>query len=330
MSCNSDGETPNTGALNADSVITAFLDSAGVTATRTQSGVYVYSVVDNPAGAQVTQAGQVLAFYYTLIDLDSNAIASFRPTDGDSLLYKFGSNAVYPIGLDNGFGTMRTGETYNFILPPSQGYEDAPSITTADGTGITLMQVDLVGLFSENDINTIELAQIDDYIRVNDLNDTVSVTIDRIDTTFIGGMILSIDTTFNFEIDSVEYFNSGVRYKELVEGMGNNPINGDTVIIDYRLEYLDGTVIASESNFTYVVGSGIPGFLIPGLEFGIGLMPPGERALIMIPSAQGYRESARVVPRSIIPELITARIIPDYVADVEPYRPIVFDVTRTR
>ena len=330
LSCNNDGDNLSTGTLDPDSVISAWLDSMNITATRDASGIYYYPVTENPSGSAVSQAGQVLAFYYALLDLDSNAIASFQPADGDSLLYKFASNAVFPLGLDVGFGLMRTGETYNFVVPPSQGYADAPSITTADGTGIVLLQTSLVGLFSEDQINTTELSQIDDYIRVHNLNDTISVTIERIDTTFIGNTILSIDTTFNYVIDSVEYFNSGVRYKELVAGMGNGPLNGDTVIIDYSLEYLDGTAITSSSNFTYVIGSGIPDFLIPGLEFGLSLMPPGERALIMIPSAQAYRESARIVPASIIPELIDAAIIPDYVADVEPYRPLVFNVIRTQ
>ena len=174
------------------------------------------------------------------------------------------------------------------------------------------------------------MSQIDDYIRINDLNDTLSITIERIDTTFLGMQILSIDTTFNYEIDSVQYFNSGVRYKELSAGSGLVGQNGDTITIDYQITYLDGTAISSRSHFTYELGSGIPDVLIPGLEFGLTLMAPGAEGIIMIPSSQAYRESARVIPSFIIPELIDARIIPDYVDQVEPYRTLVFNVTRVQ
>ena len=328
-SCKTDDPITTT-TLNADSVITAWLDSASITATRDQSGVYYYPVATNPAGATITGAGQVLGLYYTLIDLDSVQIDSFQPSDGDSLLYKYASNAVFPLGIDQVIGFMRVGETYNFILPPSFGYQDAPSITTSDGTGIVLLQVSLASVLTEAEVNTAELAQIDDFIRVNDLNDTLSVTIERIDTTFLGMQILSIDTTFNYVIDSVQYFNSGVRYKEITAGMGPLAQNGDTVVIDYTIEYLDGTAVSSRSNFTYELGSGIPDVLIPGLEFGLTLMAPSSQGIIMIPSSQAYRESARIIPPFIIPELIDARIIPDYVADVEPYRTLVFNVTRIR
>ena len=328
--CNNDDPVTSTNALNPDSVIGAWLDSMNITATRTGSGIYYYPITQNPSGTSITQAGQVPAFYYHLLDLDSNLIASFQPADGDSLLYKYASNALYPIGLDEAIGFMRTGETFNFVIPPALAFQDAPSISTADGTGIVLFQISLVGVLTEGEVNNAELTQLDEYIRINDLNDTISVTIERIDTTFLGSVILSIDTTFNYQIDSVEYFGSGVRYKELVAGMGNNPINGDTIVIDYQVEYLDGTLLTSSTGFTYELGSGIPNLLIPGLDFGLGLMPPGERALIMIPSSQAYRESARVVPADLIPELIAAGVIPEYVQSIEPYKPIVFNVTRIR
>lgn len=328
-SCNND-EPANPSALNVDSIVTSWLASANISAVRDASGIYYFEEALNPSGTQVGSAGQVLAFYYTLMDLDSNFIASHRKAEGDSLLYKYASNAIFPVGIDEVINVMRVGETYNFIIPPDQGYADATTISTVDGSGIVLLQVNLVGLMTENEVNTEELRQIDEYIMANNLNDTISVTIERIDTTFLGNQILSIDTTFRYQIDSVEYYNSGVRYKELNGGAGQTAQNGDTITIDYSVEYLDGSVITSSSNFTYELGSGIPDVLIPGIEFGLTLLSPSEQGIIIIPSSQGYRESARIIPQTIIPELIDAGIIPDYVADVEPYRPIVFNVNRIR
>ena len=326
-SCDNDDMSPSQG-LNPDSVITAWLDSLGIVATVDASGYYYYPDSLNPSGAQVGQAGEVLAVFYNLQDLEGVTIASYQPQDGDSLLFKYASNAVFPVIFDELVSIMRVGETYNFILPPSLSYNDVASISTSDGSGIYNLQISLVGILSEGEVLAAELDQIDDYIRVNDLNDTISVMIDRIDTTFLNDVILSIDTTFSYDIDSVEYFTSGVRYKMLAEGDGPTPINGDLITIDYRAEFLDGQVFQTRSNFDITIGSSVPNVLIPGFDFGLGLMEPGERGLIIIPSSQAYRESAFVVPAFIIPELIEDAVIPEYVELVPPYKSLIFDVTR--
>ncbi|MEM6734832.1 MAG: FKBP-type peptidyl-prolyl cis-trans isomerase [Bacteroidota bacterium] len=326
-SCDSDDVGPNEN-LNPDSVIVAWLDSLDILATADARGFYYYPDSLNPGGAQVSQSGQVLAFYYQLQDLSGNIIARHQPIDGDSLLYKYASNAVYPLAIDQGIPFMKVGEVFNFILPPDLAYEDVASITTSDGTGIVILQIALVGILGEEEILAEELNQIDEYIKINDLNDTISITIGNIDTTFLNNTILSIDTTFIYDIDSVLYFSSGVRYKRLEEGDGPTPINGDLITLEYNAECLDGTQFQSRTFFEIQFGSTIPNVLIPGFEFGISLMSPSERGLIMIPSSQAYRESARVVPPSIIPELIEAAIIPDYVEQVSPYKTLVFDVTR--
>lgn len=326
-SCDSDDVSPNEN-INSDSVIVAWLDSMNIIATADASGLYYYPDSLNPGGTQVSQSGQVLAFYYQLQDLSGNIIASHQPIDGDSLLYKYASNAVYPVAIDQGISFMKVGEVFNFILPPGLAYEDVASITTSDGTGIVILQITLVAILSEEEILAEELNQIDEYISINDLNDTISVTIGSIDTTFLNNTILSIDTTFIYDIDSVEYFSSGIRYKQLEEGQGPTPINGDLISLNYIAECLDGTQFQSRTIFEIQFGSTVPNVLIPGFEFGISLMASSERGLIMIPSSQAYRESARIIPPSIIPELIEAAIIPDYVEQVSPYKTLVFDVTR--
>ncbi len=314
--------------LNSDSVIVQWLDSLNIVASTNPDGFYYYADSLNPSGSQVGQAGQVVTLYYQLTDLDGNVIASHQRTDGDSLLYKYASNAVFPVSMDELIPLMRVGEIYHFILPPLVGYEGVNSVNTADGSGIVNLQLTLTGILSDADILTEELRQMDDYIQLNDLNDTISVAIERIDTIFLGQEILSIDTTFNYEIDSVQYFSSGVRYKLIEEGNGSTPLNGDLITIDYSAAFLDGSQFQSRSNFDIQVGSAIPNILIPGLEFGLSLMLPSERGLIIIPSSQAYRESALVIPPFIIPELIEDAVIPEYVEFVPPYKSIIFDVTR--
>ena len=57
-------------------------------------------------------------------------------------------------------------------------------------------------------------------------------------------------------------------------------------------------------------------------------MQTNEQALIFIPSSQGYRESATVIPDFIEDDLVVDGIIPDYVTSVGPYQTLLFELTR--
>lgn len=335
ISCNNDdnGGTVPSEEVNIDSLIISWLDSANVTAVQDESGIYYFpdSTTLNPLATAV-QPSDVLAIFYEISTLDSTVLFSYQETDGDSILLKQGVSAVFPTGLDVGLSFMREGERYHFILPPDVGYQDA-TLSSLDETGIIWLTIDLVAILSEEDVFDYEIALRDQYILDNDLNDTVSVT-ELIDTTFYMNdpdSIIRIDTTYVYDIDSVEYFPiTGLAYKELTDNLpGPDPETGDTIILDYTASFMDdGQAFDTKSAFTVILGSSEPRFLIPGLEFGLSLMVPGENGLIMIPSSQAYRESARVIPSGIIPELIEKKVIPDYVEDVGPYEILIFDVRR--
>ncbi|MFK7952511.1 MAG: FKBP-type peptidyl-prolyl cis-trans isomerase [Ekhidna sp.] len=329
-SCKKDDLDNPVSEIIPDSIITEYLDSLGLSSARDESGFYFFpdTLTLNPNGASVSQAGQVLAIYYELSDLDGEIIASHQRADGDSLLFKYSSNATFPIGLDLGIELMRVGESFNFILPPSLAYENVSSISTTDGSGIVIMKVSLVAILSEDQVFLSEIDPIDEYIKRKNLNDTISITIDRIDTTFLNSTIVSIDTTFIYDIDSVVYFDSGIRYKQFVSGEGFTPVNGDQIVIDYSISYLDEINIDSKSNFTVTKGSGIPSDLVFGLDFGLSLMNSFEEGLIIIPSSQGYRESALIIPAFISSELIELDIIPDYVEQIDPYKTLLIEVVR--
>ena len=131
-------------------------------------------------------------------------------------------------------------------------------------------------------------------------------------------------------VDSTVLFPaSGIVYKRRSVGTGPLPLNGDTIIVNYTGRFTNNANFASDSDFEWTFGSNQPRPLLPGFEFGVSQMQIGEDALIMIPSSQGYRESALVIPRLITGELILDAIIPDYVADVPPYRTLLFEITRT-
>ncbi len=300
LSCGKDDAPVTT---DVDVTVAAWLDSAGIIANRDASGVYYYALTENPAGTPVS-AGNVVSIFYHLWDLDSNLIASHQSSNGDSLQLKQGASAVYPVGLDIGLGFMRQGEVFRLILPPSQAYADLTS-GAIDPDLIAMLDVEVVSIQDEASVFTQELTDIDDYIIAQSLNDTVANP-----------------------VDSVELFTSGVAYKRVDIGNGPLPLNGDTIIINYTGRFLDNSTFDSRSGFEYVFGSGFPRPLIQGLDFGISLMQRGEESLLLIPSSQAYIESAQVIPRSIINDLIADEIVPEYTARIPPYSTLIFEVTR--
>lgn len=300
-SCGGDDVT----RTSTDTTITNWLDAAGLTATRDDgTGIYYFADTLNPSGAAIS-GGDVVAIYYTLNDLQGNLIASYQAGNGDSLIFKVGASAVYPIGLDFGVKQMRVGERFHFILPPAQAYPDILS-GALDPRGIYELIVEAVGVFDENDLFLQDLVDIDDYITTNNLNDTVANPLDRVE----------------------QFLASGISFKRLAAGDGPVPLNGDTIRVDYTGRFLDDASFGSDAGFEWTYGSGEPRELLPAFEFGVSLMQRGERALVMVPSSQGYRESALVVPASITAELVEEAVIPDYVARIPPYRSLLFEITR--
>ncbi len=300
LSCGKDDVTTS----DVDATIVAWLDTMNVdSATADVSGIYYYATVENPAGTAIATES-VVSIYYTLSDLDGNVIASHQRTDGDSLMLKQGVSAVFPVGLDLGLAFMRDGETFNIIIPPTLGYQDLTS-GAVDSNLISLIQVEVVNVQNETSVFTQEATDIANYIVSENLNDTVTNPVNMVVT-----------------------FASGVAYKRLSKGFGPLAVNGETLIFSYDAFFLDNTAFDSKNNFQFVLGADQPRPLIPGFEFGLTIMEPNERALLLIPSSQGYRESALVVPASITADLIEDAIIPDYVLRVPPYSTIAFDVIR--
>ncbi|MEP5612410.1 MAG: FKBP-type peptidyl-prolyl cis-trans isomerase [Cyclobacteriaceae bacterium] len=300
IACSKDDVT----LTDVDTTIIAWLDTMNVdSATADASGIYYYATTENPTGIAAT-AGSVVSIYYTLRDLSGNVIASHLRSDGDSLVLKQGVSAVYPVGLDLGLAFMREGETFNIIIPPALGYQDLTSGAIAPNM-ISLLEVEIARVQNEVSVYAQETADITNYITSENLNDTIANP-----------------------LNSVQSFASGVAYKRIVKGFGPFAVNGETVILSYTASFLSNTTFDSKNNFQFILGSTEPRLLIQGFEFGLSIMAPNERALIIVPSSQGYRESALIIPRSITADLIEDDIIPDYVQTVPPYTPMVFDVTR--
>jgi FKBP-type peptidyl-prolyl cis-trans isomerase len=82
---------------------------------------------------------------------------------------------------------------------------------------------------------------------------------------------------------------SGLQYRVLRKGDGKTPQDGDTVVVHYRLSFVDGTELDSSYK------RGRPGIfelarLIPGFREALKLMPVGSKWHMVIPAALAYGE----------------------------------------
>jgi len=95
---------------------------------------------------------------------------------------------------------------------------------------------------------------------------------------------------------------SGLRYKVLTEGKGDQPQKGQTVTAEYVGRLLDGTVFDASANhpaaFQFAVGTGQ---VIKGWDEAFLDMKKGEKRLLVVPPELGYGEKgagASIPPNS--------------------------------
>lgn len=96
------------------------------------------------------------------------------------------------------------------------------------------------------------------------------------------------------EIDPENYqtTESGLKYYDLVEGNGNMPQAGQTIVVHYSGWLEDGTKFDSSIDrgepFSFQVGAGM---VIPGWDEGVSTMKVGGIRQLVIPSELGYGEA---------------------------------------
>ena len=102
------------------------------------------------------------------------------------------------------------------------------------------------------------------------------------------------------EIDKKNYYD-GIYYVETKRGVGSFPKSGNTIILQYKAYFYDGTLFDDtykmNEPFTFTMGD--PGQVIRGLDMGLRLMQQGGKAKIIIPSQLGFGDkgsSTGIVP----------------------------------
>lgn len=292
-------------ANDTDQTIMSWLDSMNINAKRDSSGIYYYPIDSNDL-ASSNKSGAIMAIYYSMTTLDGSFTSTYNRTNGDSLLFKQGASAVYPVGIDRAVELMEVGETFGFIIPHDLAYDGLGTSNILTNKNIQI-EIELAAVLQENDIFQQEIEDIENYIGLNYL-DSLQIN----------------------PVDSVEFFPaSGVFYKRTQYGIDIPPANGDTVEINYSIRTLSDQSLDQRNGFALFWGTNNPRALIPSLEFGLSRMLVQERALILTPSSQAYRESALVIPASVSNAAIEQDIVPEYVNQVKPYQTLILDIVRT-
>ncbi len=306
MACDNDENNSS----SDDEIIQAYLLENELTdsTSRDDSGIYYQVLVENISGERAT-TGDVLGIYYSANALNEQDFDA-HTNNGTNLPMKlqYNTKSIFPIGLEDCLGLMKTGEKAIFYIPSVLAFGDLKDVSSIipDGSVIR-MTIELDTIQTEADILVEETELIENFIVDNRLNDLVNVP-----------------------LDSVQLLPSGVYYKSTVAGNNNDSLLvGELVDIRYLLYYLEGypgTAIDGTGN------SG--GFLFPfqqdvvvrGLDAGLDVMKINEQALLMIPSHLGYGASAFVIPQYRKDYFVENEVIPEYTSVVAPYKILVFNV----
>jgi peptidylprolyl isomerase len=102
------------------------------------------------------------------------------------------------------------------------------------------------------------------------------------------------------EVDEEDYTSteSGLKYYDIVEGDGEMPTEGQTVVVHYTGWLEDGTKFDSSLDrgqpFTFPLGMGS---VIPGWDEGVASMKVGSLRQLVIPAELGYGETGQgIIP----------------------------------
>jgi FKBP-type peptidyl-prolyl cis-trans isomerase len=107
----------------------------------------------------------------------------------------------------------------------------------------------------------------------------------------------------NKKKEGVQTTASGLQYKVITEGTGEPPKATDTVVVNYKGTFIDGTEF--DSSFKHGKPALFPvNRVIPGWTEGLQLMKPGSKYQFVIPSNLAYGENpppgSEIPPNSVL------------------------------
>ena len=267
-SCKKDDAVPDYAAQD-DATIKKYLTDNSITnAQKQQSGLYVIPVVTNPTAA-TPKSGEVVSVLFTGTLLNGTAIYSTSQNDNMPISFVSQQNQIIP-GFDEGVSLMHKGDKAVLLMPSGLAFGTTGSGTAVPANTVVRYEVELV-----------------------DINPSFAVPDDNLFQRYL---------TKN-SITTAQKRTSGVYFiPTLTNAAGAQATSGTTVSVLYTGKLLNGNVFDATSQrnnqpFTFIVGSGAT---ISGFNEGVSLMRKGEKATILIPSAQAYgaRGNSSIAPNT--------------------------------
>lgn len=265
-----------------------YLISNNISTDPTPSGLYFIPL--GKGRGSTPDTGSMCQIFMSVKQLDGTEL--FTNFEDRALDVEYGKNFDTK-GFMEGLGMLRPGGMAQFIVPSwigvgSTGREVVPPFTTL------IYEVKLVAIRSleevqkdrerykkEKEIENLRLqkeepAKISSYLKENDIN--------------------------------IQPLESGLYFKKLVAGKGDNPVDGNTVTVEYIHYDLDGNLLQSsyddKTPFTYIVGTNA---VIEGWEEAVKLMKKGGKAWMLIPSNMGWGSNQRT-------------------KEIKPFSPLIFEL----
>ncbi|TRX62618.1 hypothetical protein FNH22_00555 [Fulvivirga sp. M361] len=277
-----------------DQLVADHLTNNNITAERTNSGFYFIKTRANDSGKEVENS-DIVSFYYKMSLLDGKKIGEVNEITGKPVkfLYRTDQLKLAPTAINIAAGLMREGEVFRLFVPAYLGFESYAYKSLLPAHAGLVIDVEIVKIDTKSSQQADEKEAIENYIAEK-------------------------------EMEGVESFATGLRYKKLSEGSGDKPKSGNQVTVSYKGTYLDGTVFdESESNKPLIFRIGNKE-TIAGFESGIRLMQKGEEAILIIPSDRAYGSSVEVIPNELREDYLIRRQIQ---GRIPPYSTLVFQLT---
>lgn len=244
-----------------------YLDENNVTASPTPSGLY-YIEQDSGTGLQPELIEDFILIEFTGRYLDGNIIIETTNEElaheeniySNLFLYgpfKIQMKEIGIAGLIEGLMMMHEGGKARLIIPSYLAYRDY----------FTLIY----------DLELIEVIKDPVKHQENELNNYLTTSYER-------------NSDSITEPCGIERSASGVYYIESESGKGVKAQPNDIVDISFVEKLLDGRVIDSVSNTTYISVTLIENQIIKGLYEGIQMMNEGDKGILIIPYDLAYGE----------------------------------------
>lgn len=289
-SCLNDDNYVNQNSID-DKLIQDYLKENNIEATKNASGFY-YSVLEpNSSGSEIKEK-DIISVYYKINTLNGDIIDEVKESSGEPKRIKISNNSIIPNGMLIGSVLMKEGERFRFYLPSRFAYSSYSYKSLIPNNAILIVESKISKIDSEDDQKQFEKIAIETYITDNNL------------------------TNFS-ETDS------GVFYKKIEDGTGDNPIIDNRVKIKYVAKYFDGTVFSkTETNKTFDFEFGSNN-IIKGVNESVKLMQKGEKSTFIIPSHLAYNSSLQIFPEEIREDLLEKGIISQ---KIPPFSNLIFDI----